>query len=328
MADRRPLNNPWLVAAWPGMGNVAVNAAGYLVSQLGATPISEIQPGDFFDVQAVEVHGGIATEARLPRSLIFEWPDPNGHQDLLIFLGEAQPNSGGFTLCRRLAEFAKHRGVQRLFTFAAMATQLHPNDEPRVFGVATQRELLTNLEEVDVEILQEGQISGLNGVLLAAGREQSIPGVCMLGELPFFAAGVSNPRASHAVLRSFAALAGLNIDLTGLQEQADAMQQGLLDLLERMQRSTGQSEGDDEEFTLPEFLTQEQPGPSVPTSAAEDEPEPEPDLDPETKARVESLFKQAKNDRTKAVQLKAELDRLEVFKRYENRFLDLFKKAD
>lgn len=333
MAEHGPLKDPWLIAAWPGMGNVAVNAAGYLVNQLNAAPISEIQPGEFFDVQAIEVRDGLATEARLPRSLIFEWRDPSGHHDLLIFLGEAQPSTGGFTLCRRLSEFAEHRGVTRLFTFAAMATQLHPSDTPRVFGVATQRDLLDEMENVGIEVLQAGQISGLNGVLLAAGRERSIPGVCLLGELPFFAAGVSNPRASHAVLELFSKLSQIEMDLTTLQEQADEMQQGLLDLLERMQRSSaGQGEGDDEEFTLPDFMKGESPGPlslesQTPSTPDKDKPA-QPKLDDETKARIESLFKQAHRDRTKAVHLKAELDRLHVFEAYENRFLDLFKKAD
>jgi hypothetical protein len=30
-------------------------------------------------------------------------------------------------------------GVERVFTFAAMATQMHPAHESRVFGVATDR---------------------------------------------------------------------------------------------------------------------------------------------------------------------------------------------
>ena len=35
MADELKLNKPWLVAVWPGMGHVAVNAAYYLMAKLG-----------------------------------------------------------------------------------------------------------------------------------------------------------------------------------------------------------------------------------------------------------------------------------------------------
>ncbi|MBM3995277.1 MAG: hypothetical protein FJ303_14160 [Planctomycetes bacterium] len=44
--------------------------------------------------------------------------------------------------------------------------------------------------------------------------------------------------------------------------------------------------------------------------------------------RIEELFEKSKQDRSKTFELKQELDRLNVFKDYEDRFLDLFKKAE
>jgi hypothetical protein len=44
--------------------------------------------------------------------------------------------------------------------------------------------------------------------------------------------------------------------------------------------------------------------------------------------RIEQLFTQAREDRAKAYELKRELDRLDVFREYEDRFLDLFKKPE
>jgi hypothetical protein len=43
-------------------------------------------------------------------------------------------------------------------------------------------------------------------------------------------------------------------------------------------------------------------------------------------AKIEDLFTQASKDCPKAFELKQELDRLGVFKEYEDRFLDMFKK--
>jgi hypothetical protein len=40
------------------------------------------------------------------------------------------------------------------------------------------------------------------------------------------------------------------------------------------------------------------------------------------------MFEEARADRSKAYLLKRELDRLKVFHDYEDRFLDLFKKAE
>jgi hypothetical protein len=41
--------------------------------------------------------------------------------------------------------------------------------------------------------------------------------------------------------------------------------------------------------------------------------------------RIEKLFEEAKADKKKAMDLKRELDRWDLYKAYEDRFLDLFK---
>lgn len=327
MADETELRDPWLIAVWPGMGNVAVGAGAYLAEQLGANLVHELPASNLFDIKHVEVKQGLARVGRLPRSMFFQWKDPAGKHDLLIFIGEAQPATGGYSLCQRLLDYALSRGVTRIITFAAMATQLHPTDDPRVFGVATDHDTLQEVRDLDAEILAEGQIGGLNGVLLAAGVERHRSGLCLMGELPFFAAGVPNPKASMAVLNIFCKLAGVTIDMTRIEEQAKSVEQGLLELLEKMKEAARQqSESDDEGFTVPEFA---QPRDDEPKK---DEPEKKnnngPKLDYKTRRKIEDMFEEAARDRTKAFQLKQELDRLGVFKQYEDRFLDLFKKAD
>lgn len=64
----------------------------------------------------------------------------------------------------------------------------------------------------------------------------------------------------------------------------------------------------------------------------EDEPaEPKPEREPidfATREKLEHMFSEARRDRAKAIELKRELDRLGVFEQYEDRFLDLFKRAE
>jgi len=44
------------------------------------------------------------------------------------------------------------------------------------------------------------------------------------------------------------------------------------------------------------------------------------------KQKIEELFSLSKKDISRAAELKAELDKWNVYKEYEDRFLDLFKK--
>ena len=53
-------------------------------------------------------------------------------------------------------------------------------------------------------------------------------------------------------------------------------------------------------------------------------------IEDEIKSRgyIEKLFKQTELDKSKVNELKAELDKLDLFKEYEDRFLGLFKKGN
>lgn len=328
MAETEESKSPLMIAAWPGMGNVAVGAAGYLVVKLRARLIHELHMRDLFEVPHIEVNKGLVQGGRMPRNMFFEWRNPNAGHDLLIFLGEAQPVVGGYGLCHKLLDYAVQKGVKRVFTFAAMASQLHPSNQPRVFGVATEADLLQELKTLNVQILKEGQISGLNGVLLAAAAERNIAGISLLGELPYFAAAVPNPKASQAVLEIFTQMSKFQIDFTELAEQAKAVEQGLLELLEKLQENARQQ--GDESFALPEFAQapDEEEDQSEPAGTSEKGAKEQANIDYATRRRIDALFEAAHKDRNRAFHLKQELDRLGVFPQYEDRFLDLFRKAE
>jgi proteasome assembly chaperone (PAC2) family protein len=308
MAEEIKLNNPWLVAVWPGMGQVAISAGYYLAAKLGMHVLAEFSPEQLFDVEHVEVKGGLIQAGRLPRSRVFVWRDPQQQRDLVVFIGEAQPPAGKYAFCQKLIQFARELGVQRVFTFAAMATQMHPEDESRVFCAAIDEESLGELKRLELDVLEDGHIGGLNGVLLGAAAENGMRGACLLGEMPHVFAQVPFPKASLAVLEAFTSLSRIELDLSELAEQAKEVQQKLGELLARFERAMQQGMPPEEE------------------EAYQGEPAEEGRLSAEDQRRVEKLFAEAGQDRSKAYALKQELDRLGVFRDYEDRFLDLFQK--
>jgi proteasome assembly chaperone (PAC2) family protein len=259
MTEKLQLEHPWLIAVWPGMGHVALNAGFYLLARLGMNAVAEYEAGDLFDVDQVEVKGGIIQPVRHPRNRFFVWSDPAHRHDLVVFLGEAQPPIGKYALCRKIIAYAQELHVERVFTFAAMATQMRPEHRSRVFAAATDSH-----------------------------------------QLPY-------PKASQAILEVFTTITGIKLDFTELAEQVRVMDQQLGELLARVEQAYGPQFPDQEEGYSPE--------------PAEEEP-----IGPARRQHIEALFQQAAKDRAKAFELKQELDRLGVFKEYEDRFLDLFKK--
>jgi uncharacterized protein len=310
MAEKPKLTNPWLIAVWPGMGHVALNAGYYLLAKLGMHVIAEFEVANLFDVDHVEVKDGLIQPVGLPRNRFFLWTDPNQKHDIVVFLGEAQPPIGKLPFCHKLIEFARNLGVERVFTFAAMATQMHPEHPSRVFGAATDRQSLEELKRLELELLADGHIGGLNGVLLGAAADNGLHGTCLLGEMPHIFSQLSFPKASQAILEVFITIAGIELDFTELTEQVQIMDQQLGDLLAQVEKTYG-----------PQFGAEEEEG-------YRSEPAEEQKPKPADERRIEDLFQQAEKDRSRAFELKQELDRQGVFKDYEDRFLDLFKKAD
>jgi len=310
-SEKTGFHAPWFVAVWPGMGNVAANAGVYLLAKLGMHVIGELDPSGLFDVDEVSVTAGRIQPPRRPRNRFFAWKDPQGKRDLIVFLGEAQPASGKYDFARQLIGLARGFGAVRLFTFAAMATEMEPGRPSRVFGATTDGSLLEELKRHDLEPLDGGNIGGLNGILPAVAAENGLAGTCLLGEMPHVFAHLPYPKASLAILETFHKLGGPEIDLSDLAKQARSVDDELGAFWERLRqasRRAGPAEEDAESFVA--------------------EPTEETGLDPADKRRIEELFNQAAMDRSKAFELKQELDRLDSFKDYEDRFLDLFKMGD
>jgi proteasome assembly chaperone (PAC2) family protein len=49
LAAKPKLKSPVMLAAWPGVGNVAMVVANYLLDKLDFKDLAEIEPSEFFD---------------------------------------------------------------------------------------------------------------------------------------------------------------------------------------------------------------------------------------------------------------------------------------
>ncbi len=310
------LNQPWLLAAWPGMGGVAKIAGRYLAEQLGAEIVAEIAPDEYFDLQGVQIQSGLIQDADLPHSRLLAWHNPEDGPDLLILDADTQPSQRGLGFCEDILTMAQDQGVVRVVTFAAMATQSLPTAPSHVLAAATGQEFLSEIQEAGLAILSEGQIMGLNGVLLAAAAMRGLSGACLLGEFPYYASSIPNPKASAAILRAFEKLTGIHVDLGTLDQQAAEIEAQLVPQVERLQHLQ-------QSLPAPDAEEEQDDTWSLDSSFFKEEK-----LDAGILARIEELFGRAAKNRNVALELKALLDRHDVFKRYEDRFLDLFKRAE
>jgi proteasome assembly chaperone (PAC2) family protein len=210
-----------MLASWPGIGDVSLTAAKYLVEKLNAVEIGEIEPVDFFEPVGVTVRDNMVESPHFPESKFYYWQYPKAGKGLVIFIGEEQPAFKGYELVNCVLDVAQRLKVARVYSCAAAVTRIHHSEEMKVWGAATTSNLVDELSKQNVILRGNLRIAGLNGLILGMAKERGMEGICLLGEVPSYATQIANPKASLAVLRVLTEMLGITLDLTELDRLAE-----------------------------------------------------------------------------------------------------------
>jgi len=210
-----------MLASWPGIGDVSLTAAKYLVDKLNAAEIGEIEPVNFFEPMGVTVRDNVVDSPRFPENKFYYWQSPKAGHSLVIFIGEEQPSLKGYDLVNCVLDVAQRLKVGRVYSCAAAVTRIHHSEEVKVWGAATTSGLLDELSKRNVILRGNLRIAGLNGLILGMAKERGMEGICLLGEVPAYATQIANPRASLSVLGILTEMLDTTIDLTELSQLAE-----------------------------------------------------------------------------------------------------------
>jgi hypothetical protein len=236
------LENPIMVASWPGIGNIGIIAVDTLRNMLGAEELGEIEPWDFFYPRKVLIRNGELKDLEFPSSKFYF--KRTGEKDLLFFIGEEQPSDGGRTyaegkkayqMANLVLDVAQRFACKRVYTSGAAVAPIHHTARPKVWAVPNTKGLISEVRTYENTILMseiegrggQGNITGLNGLLLGVARRRGIDAICVMGEIPVYLQGfpLPYPRASKAVLEVLTAALGIEIDMdriAGFIEQSDS----------------------------------------------------------------------------------------------------------
>jgi len=140
------LRSPSLLAAWPGVANVALEATTYLKDKLQAVEFAEIEAQSFFEVTGVYVEKNLIQSPRFPENKFYYWKRKGKEGDLIIFLGEAQPSTKNREFANMILDVVQRFGVKVVYTCAAALISHFP-EQPRVWAAATDGELLDQMEK-------------------------------------------------------------------------------------------------------------------------------------------------------------------------------------
>lgn len=305
------LKNPYFICAWPGMGEVAYEVVSYLIEKLKAEEFANFQAEDIFYPPGIIIKDSVIEIPEVPFNRFYFWKDKTKENDLILFLSNSQPDlSKSFEYSQLILKVLEEFEIKGIFCIAAMPLPIDHTQTPSVWITATNKKLLEKLKEYNLKVLSEGQISGMNGLFLGiTKKEKNIDGICLLGEMPIYTIQIENPKSSLAVLEVLIKILGIELDTKPLEEKANYIEEQINKFLDYLKASGEEYPiGEEEIERLKRALSQYT---KLPESV---------------KMRIEELFQEAKKDIKKASELKSELDKWNIYKEYEDRFLDLFRK--
>jgi len=101
------------------------------------------------------------------------------------------------------------------------------SDNPKVYGAASESDLVKELKALDVQIIDSGAVTWMNGLIPGLAKVRNLKGLFLSGETSGF---MVDPRAAMIILRVLIRKLGLQIEMKELEDQAkeidDALKKG------------------------------------------------------------------------------------------------------
>ena len=245
------LEKPVLIASWPGIGNIGLIAVDTLRGMLRAEEFGEIESWDFFYPKKALIRNGELKDLEFPTSKFYF--KRTEKRDLMFFIGEEQPTERGrayaeggkaYQMANLVLEVAIQFGCQRVYTSGAAVAPIHHTMKPKVWAVPNTEDLIDEIKSYENTILMsavegrrgQGNITGLNGLLLGVAKKRGLEAICVMGEIPIYLQGfpLPYPKASKSVLEVLTTALGIEIEMERIDAVVERSENEIEALYERL----------------------------------------------------------------------------------------------
>ena len=206
------IESPYLICGFPGSGYVGKIAVDHLIQELKAKHLADIYSTSFPPQVLIRTDG----TADLMKNSIFYSKDSN--INILLLTGDSQPVNpeSEYVLAEEILDIAAKFNTKHVFTLAAYITGVFV-DKPRIFGTATDADIVKSFYEKNISTMDVGSITGMNGLIIGIAKLRGIRGTCLLGETSGY---VVDAKASKSILETLLSIVGINIDMATLEKRA------------------------------------------------------------------------------------------------------------
>jgi len=225
--ESQHLRRPFAIVGfggWIDAGFAATGAVKYLVEQLDAKRVAEIDPEPFYaftDTRPRVSHPSPGRrEPVWPKAewFVVRMPEEVPHDLVLFTAPEPNLRWRGFTSL--VLDVFQKLGTETLVSFGAVLAPVHHRAQPPLRGWATTDSLRTLLRRRQIGSGRYEGPTGITTVLLAGARDRGLPAFSLSTSSPSYLTDMPNPRASSTLLRMAGDIGAITFPLMDLEAES------------------------------------------------------------------------------------------------------------
>ena len=226
--DIPELKEAYLICGFPGSGYVGKLAIDHLIQELKAEHIVDIYSSAMPPQVVIRSDGTL----ELMKNSLYYY---DGNKPLLLLTSDSQPivPDAEYILADAIFDILKYK-IDTVFTLAAYITGVFVN-KPKVYATATDKHILEELRNKGLEIMDNGSVTGMNGVIIGLAKLRNIKGICLLGETSGY---VIDASAASAVLKTLTSILDIVIDMQDLEKRIKDAEPIIKALEQQLQQQT------------------------------------------------------------------------------------------
>jgi uncharacterized protein (TIGR00162 family) len=215
--------DPIMVVGLPGIGTVGSLAGEHIRSELDGIKFATLYSPSF-PHNVIMMNNGLAR--MISNRFYYIKKQGKMKNDLIVLTGDFQAitTEGQYEVNEKIVRFFKHLGGKMIYTIGGYNTSQSYIQNPKVFGVATNKKIVKELSTKKIIFGQaQGMIMGSAGLILLMARKHKIDAACIMGETGFLEVDANSTKAVIEVLKN---ILSLDLDLTNIQkikEETDKM---------------------------------------------------------------------------------------------------------
>lgn len=158
--------------------------------------------------------------------------------DLLLLTGDSQPVVPGseYILSEQLLDLITKFKISNIYSLASYVTGTFVN-EPKIYGTATNPDIVKSFRSFNISTLDNGNITGMNGLILGLGKLRGIEGICLLGETSGY---VIDAKASKNLLEILNKVLGIKINMDEMNKRSKDTEILIKNLEQQIMAKSGQ----------------------------------------------------------------------------------------